>query len=171
MPLIHSIADFLTKANAWRLGRRPLLEKSKHINVACPNCRHSNQFDQPYPYHAGFGDQVFLYNDAGTHTLVWSAWDPTSDQLFGAADSRNPPADVAHRIEAVLPPAPDGTRWRFENPPRCGKCHEPIGGSLTGGSIYYYLYPGSVQLGSKTQTLGQYVGGKSEGPRESEEVV
>jgi len=39
------------------------------------SCGYENGFVQPYPYHAGFGNQGFLYNDAGNMTLVWSIYD------------------------------------------------------------------------------------------------
>ena len=50
--------------------------------VVCGNCEFENIFDQPYPYHAGFGDQGFLYNDEGNLTLIWGSYDKTYSKLF-----------------------------------------------------------------------------------------
>ena len=52
--------------------------------MPCRYCGKENLFDQPYYYHAGFADQGFLYNDAGTLTLVWSVSDPALQRLFPA---------------------------------------------------------------------------------------
>jgi len=40
------------------------------------DCGFDNSFDQPYPFHAGFSNAGFLYNEAGNLTLVWSSFDP-----------------------------------------------------------------------------------------------
>jgi hypothetical protein len=112
--------------------------------VTCPGCRAQITFDQPYAYHAGFGNQGFLYNEAGTLTLVWSTFDPAFDVLAG---DRNHPwmlmPEVQTRIEAALAPSPAGDCWLFANPARCPSCAHPIRGSIL-TDIYFLVYPGSV---------------------------
>jgi len=116
--------------------------------ITCKACGFDNSFEQPYPYHAGFGNQGFLYNDAGTLTLVWESYDPTYSKLVGPVHPWMLSEPQRATIEQSLAPAPDGGRWRFSNPPRCARCHAPIGGSLASGEIYYLKYPGSVVLGA-----------------------
>jgi len=114
------------------------------MNVICPACGDSNEFAQPHPYHAGFANQGFLYNDAGTLTLVWSSFDPAYEELVGQFHPwALTPAQRAV-IEAALSSAPSGGNWSFANVPRCNSCHAPIGESIT-SSIYYLLYPDSLQ--------------------------
>jgi len=52
------------------------------VQLRCATCGHCNEFDQPYAYHAGFGDQGFLYNDAGDCTLVWNINDPAYEAVL-----------------------------------------------------------------------------------------
>ncbi len=111
--------------------------------IDCPSCGHSNEFAQPYPFHAGFSDQGFLYNDAGDLTLVWSAFDRDYVAIVG---SNNPWAlaeDQQQRMEHALRDAPSGGKWRFVNPARCGKCGVPISGPMS-QTVYYLVYPNSV---------------------------
>src|SRR6185295_8528842 len=55
----------------------------KNTIIKCGSCGHANIFNQPYPYHAGFSDQGFLYNDAGHLTLSWSCYDPAFERIVG----------------------------------------------------------------------------------------
>ena len=115
------------------------------LNVACKACRAENEFTQPYPYHAGFGNQGFLYNEAGTLTLIWSSFDPVYGALI---DQTHPWALTEHQrsvVEEALSPAPAGGKWLFANPPRCKSCGATIGEPIT-GTISYLVYPSSIIL-------------------------
>src|SRR5258706_16283152 len=96
------------------------------ITIACASCGHQNGFDQPYPIHAGFSDQGFLYNDEGKLTLVWSSFDPEYEAIVGRKVPWALTTDDQERLEAALSPAPNGGAWRFVNPARCMKCGEDI---------------------------------------------
>jgi hypothetical protein len=111
--------------------------------VRCPKCSHENRFEQPYAYHAGFGNQGFLYNEAGNCTLVWNSYDPAFSALVGPRHPWSLDAEARRAVEEALRPSPKGDRWLFDNPPRCMACGAPIGGSML-RDIYYLVYPGSV---------------------------
>jgi hypothetical protein len=115
----------------------------KNFSVECPSCKLINIFHQPYPYHAGFGNQGFLYNEAGNLTLVWSVYDPAYVAIVGGKNAWVLTAEDQKKFENQLLPAPDGGKWRFCNPPRCRFCSYPIGEPI-GRDIYYYLYDGSI---------------------------
>ena len=100
-------------------------------------------FEQPYAYHAGFGNQGFLYNDAGTLTLVWSSFDPAFEEVVGKQHPWGLTAEFQRRLEARLSPAPAGGRWRFSNPARCAHCGAEISPPML-KSIYYLLYKDSL---------------------------
>lgn len=125
------------------------------LTIKCKVCGHENAFDQPYAYHAGFGNEGFLYNNAGNLTLVWSSFDPAYEATVG---QRKHPwtltADDQTLFELALSPAPSGGRWRFANPARCANCASPISGPIT-ETIYYLRYPGSIitDLGPGKRTL------------------
>jgi hypothetical protein len=116
--------------------------------LKCPICQRDNVFAQPYPYHAGFSEQGFLYSEAGTLTLVWSSYDPAWERLVGLKHPWMIEPRERSAVEAALLPAPDGTAWGFTNPPRCRFCGEPIERSIADGAIHYYVYPNSVVLDS-----------------------
>ncbi|MEP6622406.1 MAG: hypothetical protein ABJE47_23990 [bacterium] len=115
--------------------------------VTCSSCHHANTFPQPYPYHAGFGDTAFLYNDAGNCTLTWGTYDTVYSAIATAGDPWCPSPEDQRSLEERLPLSPVGDRWRFANPPRCQSCAAPIGGPMVSGDIYYFEYEGSVILG------------------------
>ena len=117
----------------------------KTMVVTCKACRGSTEFQQPYAYHAGFGNQGFLYNDAGTLTLVWSSYDPAFEAVVGAKVPWMLTPELRSALESRLPPAPVGGRWRFSNPARCPKCGVEVAGPMT-QNIYYLVYDGSVVL-------------------------
>ena len=120
-------------------------EYVKPTTLTCGACKHTNVFNQPYPYHAGFGDQGFLYNDKGNLTLVWSAYDHSYEKIVGKQNSWMLKEEDKRKLEDALLPAPHGGSWRFSNPPRCTECGNPIGSSIE-SNIYYYRYDGSIDL-------------------------
>jgi hypothetical protein len=116
------------------------------VNVTCESCGKEIAFVQPYRYNAGFGDQGFLYNEAGNLTLVWDSYDPAYIALVGKVH----PWLLTHAqrsvLEQALAPAPTGGCWRFSNPPRCIYCSAPIGEPISPESVYYLEYPNSLDL-------------------------
>ena len=133
----------------------PTTEK---VTVKCKECGRDNIFDQPYPYHAGFGDQGFLYSDSGHFTLTWSWYDPAIGPFFPPDSRWDRDTELRHHFEQVLHLAPDGGRWRAENQARCIHCSAPIAGSML-QTIYYLLYPGSIQTQEPggAMRLGEYL--------------
>jgi hypothetical protein len=113
------------------------------VTVNCSACGFKNDFEQPYPFHAGFGNQGFLYNDAGNLALVWSSFDPAYEAIVGNWHPWALTTEQQTNFEKALREAPSGGRWRFSNPARCLKCAKPISGPIT-ETIYYFQYPGSV---------------------------
>lgn len=114
------------------------------MEIPCSQCQRSNHFDQPYLYHAGFGDQGFLYDDAGTLTLVWSIHDPAFERIVGKRVPWELSRQEQGRFERALKPAPSGGRWRFANPARCTDCGAKLLDPIGPASIYYVLYPNSI---------------------------
>ena len=111
--------------------------------VVCSNCEYENIFNQPYPYHAGFGDQGFLYNDEGNLTLIWSSYDNAYSKLFPKIHPWMLTLEQRKELENMLFPASKGGRWRFKNVARCLKCGNKIMGALL-DNINYLQYDGSV---------------------------
>ena len=113
------------------------------ITIGCVSCGHQNTFEQPYPIHAGFSNQGFLYNDEGNLTLVWSSYDHAYTAIVGEKHPWVLTAKDRALFEGALRPAPSGGKWQFMNCARCLKCANPISGPIT-QTIYYLLYPGSI---------------------------
>ena len=114
--------------------------------VRCDSCGAESAFDQPYPFHAGFGNEGFLYDDAGKSTLVWSAFDPAYVDLVGPHHPWALAESAQQILETALAPSRTGGRWRFSNPARCPICAQPVRGPMT-QDIHYLLFPGSPALG------------------------
>jgi hypothetical protein len=130
------------------------------ITILCGN-GHENVFDQPHPYHAGPSDIWHAYNDDGDLTIFWSSYDPALQVLINQLPdgwSTRPWSVVLDHVEAALPPAPHGGRWRFDNSARCRTCGDPIE-AVPGKPIYVLVYPGSIDLtGESGPTLGDILG-------------
>ncbi len=121
-------------------------EVFKPVVITCGRCGFDNVFDQPYRYHAGFGDQGFLYNERGNRTLIWSCWDPGYCQLVGERNPWTLGPENRRKVEDALETDPaGGGRWLFQNVARCLKCGHEIADSMT-GTIYYLEYDGSLNL-------------------------
>jgi hypothetical protein len=118
----------------------------KCFTIECKHCGNKNAFDQPYPYHAGFADQGFLYNDAGNLTLVWSVLDPVLEEIFPGQTLWTSRWLNRWRFEKILLPAPSGGYWRFRNPARCMQCAKAIANPML-RSNHYLVYPGSIMTG------------------------
>ncbi len=113
--------------------------------VRCDSCAVESRFDQPYAFHAGFGNRGFLYDDAGLTTLVWSSFDPAFVEVVGDKHPWALTAAEQEALESALAPAPNGGRWRFGNPARCRGCRSVIRGPMT-EDIYFLVFPGSPDL-------------------------
>lgn len=114
--------------------------------VRCESCRVEIPFEQPYPFHAGFGNEGFLYDEAGTSTLVWSGFDRAYVDLVGPQHPWALAESAQQMLESALAPSATGGRWRFCNPARCPKCGHQLRGPMT-QDIHYLLFPGSPSLG------------------------
>lgn len=118
-----------------------------HLIIECPACGFANDFPQPYLYHAGFGDTVFLYNEAGNCTLTWGVYDRAYEQIARTGNAWHPTPEQQADLEARLPRSPKGDRWSFRSSARCGRCRAEIRKPMVTGEIYYLEYPDSVILG------------------------
>jgi hypothetical protein len=98
----------------------------KRLVIGCSLCGYENDFDQPYRYHAGFGDQGFLYNEAGNMTLTWSAYDPYFRKLFPKTNTWALTLHQKQQFEKILPPSPKSDRWSFSASARCRQCGSAI---------------------------------------------
>jgi hypothetical protein len=119
-------------------------ERVSMLKETCKHCGRDLQFDQPYPIHAGFSSQGFLYNDDGNITLVWDSYDPDYKSIVGDAHPWKLDPEQREKFENSLWPAPSGGCWRFRNPIRCLHCHEPFSGPIT-ETIYYYRYKDCIE--------------------------
>jgi hypothetical protein len=68
-------------------------------------------------FHAGFSDAAYMYSGSGRHTIVIDGMVDGAPVPLGAPD----PVALA-ALERQLPPAPDGSAFRYMNPFRCPIC-------------------------------------------------
>ena len=122
--------------------------------IKCNFCGFEKEFAQPYPYHAGFGNQGFLYNDAGNLTLVWSIYDRDYADLVGMKQPWLLTAEERALLESSLLAAPSGGRWRFVNPARCKQCGEEISAPMSAEAIYFLEFEGSVMTDAAPDKMG-----------------
>ena len=90
---------------------------SVRLSCECDSCAQSFHVQS---FHAGFSSMGYMYSGSGAYTLIINEWVP------GAPPAMGKPDDAAlAKLEANLPEAPDGTRFRYMNPLRCPHCQQP----------------------------------------------
>ena len=119
--------------------------KGRNFSIQCQRCGKENIFEQPYPYHAGFADQGFVYSDSGHYTLVWSWFDPVLKNFFSEKSTYSGDSAARKAFEEALRSSPDGTRWRSTNRAKCLYCPQEISGSMLEQN-HYVVYPNSLIL-------------------------
>lgn len=90
---------------------------SVRLACECDQCRRSFQVQS---FHAGFSGAGYMYSSSGAYTLIIDETVPGAPPALGQADQ-----DSLTRLEAALPPAPDGSRFSYLNPFRCPHCAAP----------------------------------------------
>ena len=118
------------------------------MDLQCPHCKRTLRLAQPYPYHAGFGDQGFLYCESDPTIVTFGAYGHPYRQLVGAVLPWDLDADQRRRVEEALLPCPCGGRFTFRAEPRCPSCGASLRNALP-GDIYYVI-------------LGRHVDGERE---------
>jgi hypothetical protein len=77
-------------------------------------------------YHAGKGDEVFLYCDKDTTALTFSWYDATYESIVHREPVGPNPFDLTEeeqrKVENRLIKCPCGGRFLFKNPLRCPMC-------------------------------------------------
>ena len=115
--------------------------------LVCKNCHKAIKVKQGYPYHAGFGDEGFLYCDKDSTILLFSSYDKYYSKIV---NDKHPwvlnKADK-ERVERELIKCPCGGKFLFKNKPRCPFCNESIQ-NLLPAKIYYVIL-GKVIDGDK----------------------
>jgi len=99
----------------------------------CPACGREFKYQR---YHAGFGNQGYLYCDSSPTVLVWGSLEqPAYRDLI---DKHPWMLDRTEQklVEQALAPCPCGGRFRFDAPPRCPHCRADIS-ALVPDKIYY----------------------------------
>src|SRR4051794_13458837 len=85
----------------------------------CNHCNTELHFQQ---YHAGFGDQGYMYCDQDSTVVTWSSYDPTYSSLSDRTHPWVLDDDAKRRVEDAIIECPHGGRFRFDALPRCPHC-------------------------------------------------
>lgn len=87
------------------------------LSCECDKCRQSFLIRS---YHAGFSNLGYFYSSSGQYTITVSTMIPGSPAPLSTPD----PIALA-ALEQSLPPAPDGSHYKYLNPFRCPHCKAP----------------------------------------------
>ncbi|HEX8527971.1 hypothetical protein [Allosphingosinicella sp.] len=90
---------------------------SVRLSCECDFCERTFQVQS---FHAGFANLGYMYSGSGAFTLTIDDDVPGCPPALGTPDMAE-----LERLEAVLPPAPDGTTFRYAHPFRCPHCRKP----------------------------------------------
>lgn len=112
----------------------------------CPACHREVGVER---FHAGFGDQGFMYCDRDSTILTWDSLDPSWTSLVGEVHPWMLSPEQKAEVEGVAPGCPCGGRFRFSNVPHCPLCSAPVP-SLSPGGAYF------VVLGDRIDATGAW---------------
>jgi hypothetical protein len=101
----------------------------------CGSCRRAFDYQQ---FHAGFGDQGFMYGAAEGTVLTWSAFDPAYRGLVDALPWMLT-EDQKRRVESEIKPGFSDEPFGFDNVPRCPHCHQPVDNLLDQSRAYFVI--------------------------------
>lgn len=90
--------------------------------ATCPHCCREFEYAR---YHAGFGNQGYMYCDQDETVLTWDTYVDPYSKLTSKHPWMLDSADQS-RVEAALKPCPYGGSFAFANPSLCPFCHESI---------------------------------------------
>jgi rRNA maturation protein Nop10 len=103
--------------------------------ATCPNCGRSFEYRQ---FHAGFGDQGYLYCDSDETVVTWNAYDQNYVNVIPNTNPWSLLEEDKSKVESALKPCPNGGHFAFRNPPRCPVCRGDISSVVPGG-IYFVV--------------------------------
>lgn len=113
------------KVDNVRLEGKGLFERGFHfpgmitpanvsLSCICDKCEKSFRINS---FHAGFANLGYFYSESGSQTLV------VSSHLEGVPPAKGKPdLDKLAALEEKLPPAKDGTSFKYKNSFRCPYC-------------------------------------------------
>lgn len=93
------------------------------MEIKCSDCGKTAKIVQEYPYHAGFGNQGFLYCDTCPAILEFDSYNPKYRAIVGDKHPWSLNSEEKKRVEDALKPCDDGGRFRFDALPRCPACN------------------------------------------------
>lgn len=96
------------------------------MEIKCSACGQVTSIAQEYQYHAGFGNQGFLYCDTCPAILEFDSYNPKYRAVVGDKHPWSLNSEEKKRVEGALKPCDGGGRFRFGALPRCPACNEPL---------------------------------------------
>lgn len=106
------------------------------MDVRCPHCGKTLHLSQPYPYHAGFNNEGFLYCDSDPTVVTFSSFNPGYRTLVGDVHPWSLDAAQRQIVEDHLLPCPCGGRFLFASEPTCPSCGASLRSALPGPGYY-----------------------------------
>ena len=107
---------------------------ANRLTAICPHCHNRFSYNR---WHAGFGDQGYMYCDTDEAVVTWSVYDSKYWSIVQKVPW-NLNETEKKMVEGALRPCPFGGRFRFVNPPRCPICRCDIA-SVVAGGIYFVV--------------------------------
>jgi hypothetical protein len=99
----------------------------------CSNCAKTFTYDE---FHAGFGDQGYLYCDSDETIVTWDSLSPDYIAIVGEVHPWMLDRNGKRSVEAAIVDCPYGGRFAYSALPRCPFCEAELP-DLTPDPIYY----------------------------------
>lgn len=119
------------------------------LSCICDRCQRSFRLQS---FHAGFSRVAYFYSGSGRHTLVVDGGGPGAP-VPGLRALSEEDAKAISALEHRLPPAPDGTPFRYLNPLRCPHCAAPYIDFEAHPEMRPHEYYGNTFFGEATMQI------------------
>jgi len=126
---------------------RSLIRYELIVDITCPKCDRAFHIDQKYPYHAGFGNEGFLYCEECPNLVVFGSYDPRYTTIVGKVHPWMLSDAEKEKVQEQLKACPCGGHFRFTAKPRCPLCNQVVPSILP--DYIHYIETGKRLDGDK----------------------
>jgi hypothetical protein len=116
--------------------------------IDCPACARPVEFER---FHAGFGDQGFMYGATAPTVLTWSSFDPVYQHLAPHVHPWMLPVETRTVVEGAVRSDLPGSPYRFSNQPLCPHCKSALPMLFDDSRAYFVVVADRIdaEAGSK----------------------
>jgi hypothetical protein len=105
-------------------------------SIECTGCGRKLAYQR---FHAGFGDEGFMYGTGASVVLTWSTYDPSYRRIVGDVHPWMLSTEQRYAVERALRDGLDGEPFGFDNQPVCPHCETALPSLFDPSRAYFVI--------------------------------